>query len=242
MATFHSIKARLHQNFLTEDPNDYSARVDSERSLSIRDVCNSAVSRGGAPTSAESMEHNVELFLKEMAYQLCDGYSVNTGYFTAGVLIKGVFNSPSETFDPEKHSVLFRFNQGALLRQEISNINVEILGVADTASEILEVEDVKSGSVNDVITPNRNLRIRGNKLKIAGDDATVGISFVNDATGDVIKVDPSEIVENMPSELIIVTPELASGSYRLQVTTQFSSHALLKEPRTAFFEHILTVL
>jgi len=32
---------------------------------------------------------------------------------------------------------------------------------------VAQVIDVKSGSVNDLITPNRNLRILGSKLKTA---------------------------------------------------------------------------
>ncbi len=63
----HRIKANLYPNLLTEDPNDFAARVISERSLSVKDVCKQAISRGGAQTTAESMETNVNLFLKEMA-------------------------------------------------------------------------------------------------------------------------------------------------------------------------------
>ncbi|WP_368811605.1 hypothetical protein [Flavobacterium sp. B17] len=56
---------------------------------------------------------------------------------------------------------MFQFNQGEKLRAEISNIEVEILGVAEASSVILQVTDVKSGSVNDLITPGRNLKIAG---------------------------------------------------------------------------------
>ena len=62
----HRIKAILFLNWLTEDPNDYAARVVTERSLNVTEICSSAVNRGGAPTTAEGMEHNVNLFLKEM--------------------------------------------------------------------------------------------------------------------------------------------------------------------------------
>jgi len=242
MKALHSIKARLYENPLTDDPNDFVARVDSERTLSTRDVCVSAVTRGGADTTAERMEHDVGLFFKEMAYRLCDGFSVNTGYFTSEVAIRGVFNSPNETFNPDKHALYIQFNQGSLLRQELSNIQVEILGLGDTEAKILEVEDVKTGSVNDIITPNRNLRIRGSRIKLAGDDDRVGVSFINDSTGEVIKVDPSDIVENKPSEIIILTPALAAGSYRLQVVTQYGKNVILKEPRTAILDHLLNVV
>ncbi|MDR2774712.1 MAG: DUF4469 domain-containing protein [Tannerella sp.] len=245
MATIlHKIKAWLYDNRLTQDnPNDYTARVESERSLGIGDICVTAATRGGADISASAMEHAVNLFFKEMGYQLCDGYSVNTGWFVAGVHIRGTFDSPVETFDPKKHVLLFEFHQGALLRKEMEQISVEVLGIADTGTEIAQVVDVKIGSVNDLLTPERNLRIAGYKIKIAGEHADNGVYFVNQATSKRTKVESSDIVTNNPSELIVVIPVLAAGTYRIELTTQFSgnSKAPLKEPRTANFDRILTV-
>lgn len=237
----HKVKAYLYPNVLTDDPNDFTARVSSERSLGVKEICASAVARGGAPTTAEAMEHNVNLFLKEMGYQLSDGFSINTGYFTATTLVKGVFHSATEKFNPEKHSILFQFNQGELLRRELPGIEVDVLGVGDSNLSIVHVQDVKTGSVNDRITPNRNLRIKGYKLKLAGDNEAVGIYFVNNATEERIKVEADEIVTNNPSELVVVTPELATGVYRLEVTTQYAVSSILKEPRTTVFENLLTV-
>jgi hypothetical protein len=242
MATFHKIKAQLYDNVLTENPNDFIARVVSEKSLNIGDIARQAVERGGANISAEAMEHAVGLFLKEMAYCLCDGFSVSAGWFTAQTTIKGVFNSAGENFDHAKHSVLFDFQQGALLRKELANVEVDILGVADASLVITQVLDVKTGSVNDVLTPNRNLKISGSKIKIAGEDEANGIYFINTETNERVKVDASDIVTNNPSELIIVTPALAAGTYKVEVTSQFSTGGnLLKEAKTAIFERILTV-
>jgi len=239
-AILHQIKASLYENGLTENPNDYIAKVSSERTLNISEICQAAVSRGGADTTPQAMEHNFKLFMKEMGYQLCDGYSVNTGYFTAGTLIRGVFDSKTETFDPKKHSILFQFNQGDLLRKELPSIQVDIVGLADATNFIAQVTDVKSGSVNDMITPGRNLKIIGNKLRISGND-TCGIFFINQVTGVSSKVDVSDIVVNNPSELIIVIPELAPGTYKLEVKTQFSGSVLLKDPRTFTIDNLLTV-
>jgi hypothetical protein len=151
------------------------------------------------------------------------------------------FQQSGRDFNPSKHSVIFQFNQGDTLRKEISNIEVDIMGVADNNITITQVTDVKTGSVNDVITPNRNLKIKGYKVKIAGDNPAVGISFVNNNTSESIKVDPSDMVTNNPSELIIITPALPAGTYTLQVTSQFSGSSMLKEPRTAIFDKPLTV-
>jgi hypothetical protein len=201
-----------------------------------------AVVRGGADISVEAMIHAVELYHKEMGYQLCNGLAINTGWYEAGHQFRGIADNPKAQYDKEKYTLMFGFNQGSLLRRELDNIEVEILGVADTDAAILQVNDVKTGSVNDLLTPSRVLKIAGYKIKIAGDNAANGICFVNQTTLERTRVDESDIVTNNPSEVIVMIPELAAGTYLLEVTTQFSGGGrLLNEPRTAKFNRTLTV-
>ncbi|MDR2071474.1 MAG: DUF4469 domain-containing protein [Treponema sp.] len=243
MAVLHTIKAWLYENLLTGNRNDYSARVSAERTLSVRDVCRSAVERGGADINAAAMEHAVGLFHKEMAYRLCDGFSVNTGWYNASIHIKGVFTSPTEVFDPEKHAVTVEFHQGAELRRELGMVGVNILGKAESGFFIAEVVDLRTGSVNDLLTPGRNARISGGRLKLEGSDPSCGVYFVNEAGGERVKVDAADIVENVNAHLLIVIPALEAGTYRLEVTTQYSGNTgkLLKAPRTTAFDRLLTV-
>lgn len=121
------------------------------------------------------------------------------------------------------------------------NIDVKVLGVAESFSAILQVEDYKTGSVNELITPNRNLRIIGQKIKIAGDDISNGVFFIETATGLETKVPFEDIITNNPSELVILLPELTSGTYTLQIASQYSGSNLLKEPRTTTYERELIV-
>ena len=239
----HKIKAYLHDNALTENPNDFIARVASEKSLSVAEVCASAVKRGGSDVSAANMEHVVGLFHKEMAYLLGDGFAVNTGYYAVQPVVRGTFFSPNDKFDPTKHSLNLDFNMGAALRKELNAAEVQIMGVADTGAFIAQAIDVKTGSVNDLVTPNRNLRILGSKLKIAGDSEDIGIYFVPAEGGERVKVDPSDIVTNNPAELLVHTPALTAGAYTVEVVTQFTggTKTMLKEPRTAAFDKVLTV-
>lgn len=240
--TRHTIKAYLYDNLLTPDPNDFTARVSSERSLSVADICHSAATRGGADVSDAAMSHAVELFLKEMAYRLCDGFAVNTGYFTAMPVVRGVFLSPNETFDPQRHTLQFQFTQGELMRREIEGVEVKIMGVAETGLYIGQVEDMKSRTMNEVLTPGFNLRVTGTKLRVVGDKPGVGIFFRETVTNTATKVDEGDIVVNNPSELMIIIPALPAGTYQLEVTTQYSmGKQWLKEPRTSVFEKTLTV-
>lgn len=240
--TRHTIKAYLYDNLLTPDPNDFTARVSSERSLSVADICHSAATRGGADVSDAAMNHAVELFLKEMAYRLCDGFAVNTGYFTAMPVVRGVFLNPNETFDPQRHTLQFQFTQGELMRREIEDVEVKIMGVAETGLYIGQVEDMKSRTVNEVLTPGFNLRVTGTKLRVVGDKPGVGIFFRETVTNTATKVDEGDIVINNPSELMIIIPALPAGTYQLEVTTQYSTgNKLLKEVRSAVFDRPLTV-
>ena len=241
MANLHTIKGQLYDNILTPNPNDYMARVVSERSLSVKDVCRSATTRGGADITAAAMEHAVNLFLKEMGYSLCDGFSINTGWFTASVSIRGVFDSPAEKFNAAKHTVMFDFKQGSLLRKELGNVAVNITGVADTSGYIAQATDVKTGSVNDLLTVGRNLRISGSKIKIDGDNPENGVFFVNHDTQERTAVDASDIAVNNPSEVMVIIPELAAGAYRLEIVTQYSSGKNLKQSRTVSLDRVLTV-
>ena len=242
MPVSHTIKARLYENLLTKNhPEDYIARTISENSLNVRQICEAAVSRGGAEISASAMEHAASLFLKEMAYQLCDGYAVNTGYFTAGTRIRGLFSGTADTYDPARHSILFNFSQGEKLRAQIPDIGVSILGMAHSGSAILHVTDVKSGSVNHIITPGRNLKIQGKGLKIAGESTQNGIFSIDAVSNSRIAVETKDIVFNSPSELIIIIPNLQSGAYHLEVVSQYSRSAILKLPRTARLLHTITV-
>ncbi len=239
----HRIKGKLYPNELTEDPDDFVVRVSSERSVGITGVCQSATGRGGAQGKPEAMEQQVRAFLKEMAYLACDGFSINAGYFTLNMQIKGVFNQPDEKFNPEKHSLYFRFAQGEEMRQLIPTVEVEIEGLGDAKPTIGEILDVKGGATNKTITPGKILKIRGWKIKLAGDNPEVGIWFIAEATGERTRADNDEIGTNNPSELVLNAPALAAGTYRVEVVTLYSGGGpLLKEPRTARFAKALTVV
>jgi len=245
MAEFHKMKGYLYDNVLTPDPNDFFLRVKPEASLGVNDISLSATKRGGVNISPDEMTHAVNSWLKELAYRACDGFAINTGWFTVQPTVKGVFNSPNEKFNPAKHTVAFDFKQGSLMRKEIAGVQIDILGVATTGLSIAQVTDVRTGSVNDLLTPGRNLRITGSRLRIAGENTANGVYFICFETGERTKVDIADIATNNPSELMIIIPNLAEGTYRLEITTQFGSgtgnNQLLKEPRTAAFDRILTV-
>jgi hypothetical protein len=70
----------------------------------------------------------------------------------------------------------------------------------------------------------------------------VGLYFVPAGGGVEVKVDPSDIVVNNPSELIALIRSLSAGTYRVRIITQFSSSGqLLKVPHTVTYDKDLTL-
>ncbi len=118
---------------------------------------------------------------------------------------------------------------------------MDILGTADISNAIFQVKDIKSGSLNDILTPGKNLKISGSKIRVSGENTACGIFFVNAATQARVAVPSGDIVTNNPSEIIIVIPELAAGTYTLEIVSQYAGSNTLKEPRTSVLEKPLTV-
>jgi hypothetical protein len=109
---------------------------------------------------------------------------------------------------------------------------VEVEGVADVACYIDEFIDISSGAENETLTPGGQFSITGHKIKIAGEEADIGVYFVSE-TGERVKAD-GRLAENTASKLIGVIPALGTGTWRVEIKTQYSGgSSFLKEPRTA---------
>ena len=238
----HVVEMYLYENFLTADPGDYIGRVESERSLSLKDICESAVRRGGADIGAAAMLHATELSLKEMAYRLCDGYAVNFGYFSISLKVRGVFTGPTDTFDPRRHSLHFQITPGELLRRELPSIKIKMMGVKKDAMLIALVTDTATGLTDGSITPGDDILIEGTRIRIAPDDGSepeVGVFFVSDS-GTVTPV-TRRLTQNDPSRVIARVPALAPGSYTLRMVTKFASKGLRKNALTSEYDKPLII-
>ena len=99
------------------------------------------------------------------------------------------------------------------------------------------VTDTYTGEANGYISAGEDILIEGTKIKVAGDDPSCGVYFINRDDDTSYKVE-RRLTQNDPSRIIARVPaELAPGAYTLRIITQFSnSTQLLKEPRTLEYE------
>jgi hypothetical protein len=220
----------------------YIARTDNEASLTVEEVCAAGKGRGGYTGSYDDFVEHVHQFFDEAAYQLCDGFAVNTGYFSIHPNVGGTFDKVTEGHDADKHPVTFRFRTRAPLRALAERIVVEVEGLADVSGYIDEFVDVTTEAVNETLTPGGQFSVSGHKIKVDGDKPEVGMYFVSAADpSQRVKV-AGHLAENTASKVIGIIPALTPGAWKLEIVTQYSSGSFfLKDARTIESPLILTV-
>jgi hypothetical protein len=238
----HRIRAKLYPNYLHGIDGAYIARTDDEASLSIEEVCAALKNRGGFTGNYQDLVEYVRQFFDEAAYQLCDGFSVNTGYYSLHPRIGGTWANAVEPWDIAKHPIRFSFRALKPLRDIAEHIEVLIEGVAETAGFIAEVTDVTTEAVNETLTPGGMFALAGHKIKVAGDHADCGVYFA-DAANPAQKVKAAgHLADNTASRIVGIVPALGAGQWRVTVVTQFASGGTMtREPRTLTSAATLTV-
>jgi hypothetical protein len=145
----HRIRVKLYPSYLNTVQGEYIAQTNSEASLSIEEICAALKNRGGYTGNYNDVVEHVKQFFDELVYQLCDGFTVNTGYFSIHPNVGGTFDKVTEGHDEQKHPVTFRFRTLAQLRALAEHIVIDVEGLADVQGYIDEFTDVTTASVNE---------------------------------------------------------------------------------------------
>jgi hypothetical protein len=238
----HRIRVKLRPNYLTNVEGLYTAFTDSEAALSVEETCASLKNRGGFTGNYDDLVEHVKQYFGEAAYQLCDGFAINTGCFSIHPNVGGTFDKITEGHDAKKHPVTFRFRTRAPLRALAEHIVVEVEGIVDAQGYIDEFTDVSTESENEALTPGGIFSLAGHKIKVTGEDPETGVYFVSEADPAVRVKAGGHLAENAASKLIGTIPALSDGKWKVEIKTRFGGSGKdLKNTRTTESAFILTV-
>jgi hypothetical protein len=237
------INVMLVDNALTPEAGDFTGRVQLNGTLYNQQIAQSIVNQ------RTELRYETILSVLNMADEIkrisiATGHSVIDGVSQMRPSITGNFIGANAKFNPDVHSKGVSMSPSPEMRKAMAASKVVVLGASTVGPVINKVEDMYTSTENGIITPGRNLRIYGQRLRIAGEDMTVnGVWFIAAGTSERIRLDDRDLVDNDPSKLTLIIPNLAPGGYFLEIVTQSSSVAkqLVKEPRTYRFEIMLTV-
>lgn len=240
MSKDNIINVELYDLPITDRKDDRCGKVVSAGSLTEDDLIQLAVSRR-TDLNAATLRAALEI-LKDVAVEsIANGNSVHfgLGYFLLDV--KGVFVGDHARWDAQKNALTVHVTPVARLRNAVRETSVNVLGMASTGVVINSVTDVSTGEVNQRLTPGGGVNLTGSKIKIAGEDSSVGLYMIFQETQDMIPISMNSVLVNDPSKISFVLPnDLPGGDYKLMITTQFSNNPkLLKEPRSYLFDYVL---
>lgn len=235
------LKYILVDNPLTKDrTDDYSAQPVVSKTYGRDEIIDLMLRKGTlvTKTDAVAVMNNLEEVIVDI---IKEGSTVNLPVFNTSFSISGVFDGPMDAFDPSRHKLNVNLTKGTLLRDAEKEVRLTKTEGIAPAPTIVEIKDVVSGSINDVLTPGGVIQLWGSGLKIdrteEGAEA-IGLWFVPESGAPV----KSEVlVVNKPSTLIAMVPALAAGKYTIKVVTQYTGGALVKSPRSSAFDKIFTI-
>jgi hypothetical protein len=229
-------KIWLRPNYLTQDvENDYSGEVSTVGNT----VRNEDIARAIVAARSELRYETILSVFNErdsiVLESLFEGSSVQDGVVHIQPTTMGLWLGSDRTVDTSKQKPHVSISPTAELREGLGLVKMEVLGVKDSVAYIGLITDAATKATDGHVTPGGILTITGDKLRIAPlDGEGLGIFFV-DSQG--VSTPVTQISQNDPKKLVVLVPNLAQGSYTLQVVTRFSnSVTLLKVARTIVYE------
>jgi hypothetical protein len=234
------LKALLRRNELTPDPHDYTAVVSPAGKIDKAGLID-AVKEEGVEIKRETIEDIVNRYNRIAARYAARGWNVDTGLVYLRAIITGIFFG--RKFDPAKNGLYVSAIQGMEIRRELADTEVEIIGEVPDMIAVYQVTNLQTKVADGTLTRGRNFEIEGSYIKIAGDDASVGVYLESVDNGTAYKFEDEYIIVNNPSKLLLLVPaELTTGIYRLKVVTQYAANRTLKSPRETVFVQELTLI
>jgi hypothetical protein len=229
----------LVENLLTAAPNDYTAQPVNVRTHDLEEIFKRISARYPGLTPAQ-IAAAVSEFFDEIYAITEEGDAINTPLVNTQFSMPKTYESAMDSYDPKRHSLKLNLTPGKRLRDAVRKVKPEKVIVAEPLPHILEVKDITSDTVNEMLTPGGVVQLRGGRLKFLPAEANNGIFLINEQ-GDSIKL--TVIVENKPARLIAVLPtDILQGDYFVEVRTSWTTAGkpakTLKQGR---FNRILTV-
>jgi hypothetical protein len=156
----------LEVNDLTAAPDDYRAQVVNVASHTQEDIVDRIMKIGAGLTRSDIVSV-LEAEKQVVVEIVSDGGAVTTELFNAFPSIQGVFHSAEDSVDGAHQKVKINLHAGTAIRDAAGAVKTKKLPGVVSGTVVSSVTDVKTGSQNKLLTPGRNIKIVGAKLKIA---------------------------------------------------------------------------
>lgn len=249
------IKATAYLNALTKDvTNDYFLLPELLETLDLHAIVERLRSQEIATKNVDGETFTQRVF-DEMAIANAEGHNIVTTYFRSTLGLTGAVNAADlgHPISADRVKARLNFTQGEGAKKAISNMSVFVNEQSAASGPVIQSAIDPTNNKSNILTIGGMVLIQGMRIALKGDDASVGITFTKQTSGDdrpVIESDetvfiaPKDVYPNTPSGLQFVLPtDMTEGEWSVTVTTQTSSSSKVftKQPRSYKFEKTITV-
>ena len=238
-----SITGNLVANPLTEREDDYTFNVTYVSNRSIDDLCKLAANNKSKFTASE-LRAAYDALEAQAEEEIYSASTVEFGFTYNSLGVDGSFIGQEAKFDRTKNKVILRCIPRTEFRKKLDEISVIVGHVEEGLPTIIKVTDVFTGEVNSKLTPGNTLNGEGKRTKIVGTkENTVGFFLIKSDDETSTAIPATSVSRNDPSYFSFIIPQLADGTYYLEIATQYSGNNqnVLKEVRRSRFPYLLTV-
>jgi hypothetical protein len=226
------LKYSLVENWLSARPNAHSAKTRSMEVANRENIIARMLEKNPLLTRNDILVV-LNSFEEEIVETLIEGSTLNLPLFNTSFSISGVFDGVQDNFDKERHKLNINLTKGCLLRDAEKYVQFEKTEAITPQPTILAIKDSLSGTVNKKLTAMGVVELQGSNLKIAGDDPSCGLWFIGKKD---VETKAEIIIENKPSMLIAVVPDLDKGSYWIKLVSQHTiGGRILKHPKLCIY-------
>ncbi|MDR1259413.1 MAG: DUF4469 domain-containing protein [Tannerellaceae bacterium] len=229
-------KVWLRSNRQTPGQTNFVADVDAAGSTRCQqDIIDRIVEKGSdvKPDIIKTILDRANAAKKQF---VLEGYDVYDGFVHFTPRIIGHWMA-KEAFTRDKHRLTVDTVLAKSVHEALQDVDVDVMGVADSGARIMLVTDVASEKTDGTVTMGDNIIITGDKIKVMGIEQSdgsmesgIGVFFVDESG---YTWGACRISENQPSRLLVRAPYVMGGceGLTLRVVTRFDGSGLLKTPR-----------
>lgn len=230
------LKFNWVRNAATDDDEDYYPKAIDIQYVDMEQLIKDIAEPGSIVKETE-LRTVIRRFFQQLASYVEDGLGFRCEFMVILPVLRGRGTNPSEPWNSEEHKVYVNIRPGQLFKDAAEKIKLTFVPQGREAPVVEFIEDFKSETTDDKLTPGDMIRVTGSQLKIYDSPSGQGVFLIQQSNGQEY---PLRLVDNFPAQLLVRVPDdLPSGAYTLKIvnTKQGDSPTL----RTTLSEIPLTV-
>lgn len=239
----HTWNVQLRASNYTQNQGAAVARVIHPRSYTLDDILAAVAGEDSTALTPENLRYAVKLFLNKVETCLLEGANVNLPIGRLTPAVEGTWQSSDRQVPAVRalNRPTVNYALSPRLRKRMDErVLMDVHSFATSNLHIFSVEDKRSGTTNERLTPGGVIILKGKLLRMDGDLPQRGLYLTRtDDNGDqrTWHLTPDTFFICTKGRIAVQLPDdLPAGRYRLRIVSQCTTGP---RPRKTAAEYVM---